>query len=459
MYRLRTRLFLAFVIVVLVAVGTISVFVTRQADAEFERYEVASERLQTTRMAQWLTGYHVRNDSWEGVRPFVEEMDALTGMAVVLVDLTGSIIADSRGVASLGFVPTSWSEYPLVIDMDGIPGEIGVLYVSPERTIQEQFRYRLQNTLWILLLAGSGLGLLAALVVSTVVAGMISAPIQMMVRAATRAGEGDFTARVNVRRRDEVGELAEAFNGMIRELDAGLRLRRNQIADTAHELRNPLTNIRGYLEALDDNVMDLSETFPVIVDEVDLLMHLVEDLQELALAESGILELDRRPENMEELVQHTVTAMRLRAKEREIAVSVNAPREVPSVYVDSRRIGQVLSNILRNALRYTPRGGTITVSVKGTEDFVSVSVCDSGPGIPSEELDRVFQRFRRLDPSRSRATGGSGLGLTIARFLVELHGGEIVAGNRPEGGSCFTFTVPVAPSELTGGGFSSLLAE
>jgi len=279
---------------------------------------------------------------------------------------------------------------------------------------------------------------------------MISAPVRQISDAAVRAGRGDFTARVHIKQRDEVGELAGAFNRMVAELDAGLRHRRNQIADTAHELRSPLTNVRGYLEALEDGVLDVSESLPVITEEVDLLMHLVEDLQELALAESGSLELDLRGEDMVELVGHAVKAMQLTARERGISVVVDAPGSVPPVRADGHRIGQVLSNILRNALYYTPRNGEVTISLTVADGFVETRVCDSGRGIPPEELDRVFERFRRLDPSRSRATGGSGLGLTIARFLVELHGGTISARIRPEGGSCFVFTVPVEPVKNSG---------
>jgi signal transduction histidine kinase len=448
MHRLRTRIFLAFLIVVLVAVGIISIFVTRRSDAEFDTYEEAVEQLQTTRMVQWLVGYYARGGSWEDVSPYVDEMDALTGMAVVLTDGEERVVTDTRGLAAGAGPPVGWSVYPLYSDPDGNPRRIGSLYVSPERTIQEEFRLRLQNTLWVLLLAASGLGVIIALVVSTVVAGMISSPIQLLAGAARRAGDGDFSARVEIRRNDEVGDLAEAFNRMIAQLDAGMRVRRNQIADAAHELRSPLTNVRGYLEALEDNVMDHEETLPVIADEVDLLMRLVDDLQELALAESGILALDRRRENVLHLVDHTVAAMRLRARERAVTVVVDAPERLPPVFVDGQRVGQVLSNILRNAFQYTPRGGTITITLTEIPDFVEISVCDTGRGIPSEELDRVFERFRRLDPSRSRETGGRGLGLTIARFLVELHGGEIAAGSGPNGGSCFSFTIPVKSPEI-----------
>ncbi len=440
MVRLRSRLFFAFGIVIFVAVGTISIFVTRFAGNEFDNYEEISERLQTTRMAQWLTGFYLVDESWEGVQPFAEEMDAITGVAVVVADGTGAIVGNSRSHEVPPFPPSLWSKHELFAGSE--EAGIGTLYLSSARTIQEQYRARLQSILWILLLGGSALGAVAALIVSTVVAAMISAPISSIARAAVKAGGGDFSQRVDIRRNDEVGELAGAFNRMVEDLDAGLRQRRNQIADTAHELRNPVTNIRGYVEALNDGVMGISESLPVLRDEIELLTRLIDDLQELALAESGILKIERRTEDLLRIVGHAISAMRPRAKEKNIAVTLEAPDDTIPVYADGDRIGQVFSNILRNALYYTPPGGTVTVSIQSVDESVTVSVCDTGSGIPPQELERIFERFRRLDPARSRSTGGSGLGLTIARLLVELHGGKIVAENRQGGGSCFSFTIP-----------------
>jgi signal transduction histidine kinase len=190
--------------------------------------------------------------------------------------------------------------------------------------------------------------------------------------------------------------------------------------------------------------MDATTAVPIVRDEVALLIRLVEDLQEVALAESGILQIRKRPERLADLVAHTTSAYQLQAAAEGIDLIVHEAPDLPSVMIDAQRISQVLSNIVGNAVHHTPRGGRIEISCSRDRGYVSVGVCDTGSGIPEDELARVFARFRRVDPSRSRATGGSGLGLTIARLLVELHGGEIHARNRPGGGSCFTFTLPAA---------------
>lgn len=440
MYRLGSRLLLAFVLVVLTAVGTVSIFVTRLADAEFEEYEAASERLQQTRMAQWLEGYFERGDTWDGVQPYTEEMDALSGVGVLIVDASGQVAANSRDLDSADTIPPNWHAIPL---KTGTGSSVGTLYMSSERTIQEQFRAKLQQSLWFVLLGGSIVAILAALGVSSAVTGMIARPIREISEVARRAGSGDFSKRVAVRSRDEVGELGQTFNKMASELEAALHQRRNQIADTAHELRSPLTNIRGYLEALEDGLMDVGSSIPIVKEEVGLLTRLVDDLQELALAESGAVTMHRKRESVKSLVERTVTSYRFMARERGVSLRSVLPEELPLVMADDQRISQVLSNLLRNAIQQSPSGETVELSAAIKGSFVEVYVSDAGQGIPDEELTRVFERFRRLDPSRSRATGGSGLGLTIARILVELHGGQIQAVSRPTGGTCVSFSLPV----------------
>lgn len=440
MYRLGTRLLVAFIAVIFTAVGTVSLFVTRRADTEFAQYEAASQHLQRTRMAQWLVGYFENGDSWTGVQPYAEEMDALSGVGVVVVDSPGHVVAHSRDLAGAGSIPANWVGVPLVT---GSGAAIGTLYVSPERTIQERFRATLQRSLWLVLLGGSLLAALVALGVSSTVTRMFVRPIRAISDVASRAGSGDFSRRVAVRGHDEVGELGTTINRMADELETALHQRRNQIADTAHELRSPLTNIRGYLEALQDGVIDVDGSVPVIAAEVALLIRLVEDLQELALVESGITTIHPVPAGVHELVERCVAAYLPMAAERGALLTTDLPEGLPSVMVDAQRIAQVVSNLVRNALQHSPVGGTVALTAVRTGAYVELAVSDAGEGMPGEELSRVFERFRRLDPSRSRATGGIGLGLTIARLLVELHGGRIHAAARPEGGTTVAFTMPV----------------
>ena len=437
---LRSRLFAAFALVTVVAVATFSVFVTRLADRRFDEYEALVERLQITRMAQWLVGIYESSGSWEEAQAYVEEMHALSGTAILVVNTHGQIVGDSRYTQVSGPPPANWTEYPL-FDGDGL--SVGTLYVSGARTIQEMFRARLQESLRLLLLIGSGIGLLVALGVSTAVAGMIASPVRQMSELVRSTAQGDFSRRMQLSRHDELGDLADAFNRMSAELDAAFQHQRNLVADTAHELRTPLTNVRGYLEALDDGVMETTEALPVVREEVGLLQRIVEDLQVVAVAESGNLSLHLRKMAVPDLLSGALSGQVRAVEAAGVSLLLELPPDLPDVTADPQRVGQVVSNILHNALRHTPAGGSITVAAAVQEDAVAFSFQDSGEGIAPEQLPRIFDRFYRVDPSRSRVTGGSGLGLTIARLLVESHGGTISAENVAGGGSRFLFTLPV----------------
>jgi signal transduction histidine kinase len=273
----------------------------------------------------------------------------------------------------------------------------------------------------------------------------ILAPIEALTAAAQRLEAGDLSQRVEITSHDEIGDLAHAFNAMADGLARLEELRRNLVGDVAHELRTPLSNIRGYLEAIQDGVV---EPGPDIVDslyeEAMLLHRLVDDLQELALAEAGQLRLERRPVALADVVDRAVGAVHPRAEAGGITLRVDVADDLPLVDVDPQRIGQVLRNLLDNALAHTPASGEIVVAASLAEHWIEVRVRDTGVGIAPEDLPYVFERFYRADRSRARATGGTGLGLAIARHWVEAHGGEIRVESAVGQGTCFTLTLPVA---------------
>jgi two-component system sensor histidine kinase BaeS len=218
------------------------------------------------------------------------------------------------------------------------------------------------------------------------------------------------------------------------------------VTDVAHELRTPLTNIRGYLEALQDGVVEPERRIiDSLYGEAMLLNHLVDDLQELSLAEAGHLKLERQPVALADVVDRAVEAVRPRAGAEEIMLQVDLPEDL-LVDVDPQRIGQVLRNLLENALTHTPPGGEIAMVGHVEGQWVEVSVRDTGSGIAAEDLPYVFERFYRADKSRSRDTGGAGLGLAIARQLVEAHGGRIWVESTKGKGSTFTFALPISIS-------------
>lgn len=302
---------------------------------------------------------------------------------------------------------------------------------------------------------------LAVLIVATgvtVLAGRrLTRPIRALTAAAGRMGSGDHTARVAIRGRDEVGQLAQAFNSMAESIQANDAQRRAMVSDIAHELRTPLANVRGYLEAAEDGVVPLDPALVTsLLEESTLLQRLIDDLQELALADAGMLRIHPEPRDAADLAQQVVAAHQTGADEAGIELRVDmgdadgdgdGPGPDAStglnVHVDPERIRQALGNLVTNAIRFTPSGGDVSVSVRRDGSSVLLAVQDDGPGISAEHLPRLFDRFYRVEGSRSRETGGSGLGLAIAKHLVEAHDGSIEVSSTEGAGSVFTIRLPV----------------
>jgi len=292
------------------------------------------------------------------------------------------------------------------------------------------------------LLAGLAAGVVA-LLLGFIVFRSITAPLNRLTRAAHAVATGDLAQRVQIRTGDEIAELGAAFNSMAANLQQGEQLRREMTADIAHELRTPLSVIQGNLEAILDGVYppDAEHIQPAL-DQTQLLARLVEDLRTLALAEAGQLSLDRQPVDVAELTRRVVASFEPRAADKRVTLSLEATPALPPVHADGQRIAQVLTNLLGNALRYTPQDGRVGVRVSAQNSSIFVAVNDSGPGILDEDLPHIFDRFYRADKSRSREGGGSGLGLAIARSIVEAHGGRIWADSKTGQGTTLTFTLP-----------------
>ncbi|NIL99089.1 MAG: hypothetical protein GTO62_18805 [Planctomycetales bacterium] len=236
---------------------------------------------------------------------------------------------------------------------------------------------------------------------------------------------------------------------MASRLEQTETLRRELIGDVAHELRTPLTAIKGSMEALIDGVLPATtKTFQQVYQEADRLQRLVHDLAELSRVEAGAYQLNKRPVSIAALVEGALARLKLQFEEKGVLLEVQLPPNLPDVRVDDDRIGQVLLNLLGNALQYTPMGGSVLISADQCDHEVRISVSDTGIGIPAEHLAHIFTRFYRVDKSRSRAGGGSGIGLTIAKHLVEAHGGRIWVESPGAGqGSTFSFTLPLSSQE------------
>jgi signal transduction histidine kinase len=324
-----------------------------------------------------------------------------------------------------------------------------ILYISPEPSAGFPSPVSLSQAISRFLLWGALLAVAIALLSTFFLSRRISAPIKALALAARRLGQGDLSERVQLKDKGEMGELAQAFNSMASDLERAEKLQRNMVADVAHELRTPLSNIKGYLEAVRDGVIKPdAETIRSLDEEAALLSRLVDDLQELSLAEAGELKLNRQPEDIGEVINKAVAAIQVQAQGKGISLTTDLPAGLPLCDIDSHRIGQVLRNLLENAIAHTGNGSSIMVTAEKQDNRVKVSVTDTGEGIPAEDLPYIFERFYRVDKSRARATGGSGLGLTIARRLVEAHGGKIEAQSEVGKGSRFSFTVPVSSPNL-----------
>ncbi len=285
---------------------------------------------------------------------------------------------------------------------------------------------------------------LLAIVLAFVFARVITGPVNVLRSSAQRIRDGDLTQRVAVNTNDEIGELAVAFNDMAEQLDANEKGRRQLLADVVHELRTPLSIIQGNLEAWRDGIVAPSpEAIGSVHDEAVVLSRLITDLRDLSLAEAGQLNLTLEEVDIVQLVTSTVASSQDRARHAGITLVERSDEPAKTAYVDPGRIRQVIRNLLDNALRHTPHGGSITiVTTTDSEGNVVVSVSDTGTGIAAADLPHVFEHFYKADQSRERSRSGSGIGLAIVKQLVEAHKGHVRAESSVGLGSTFTITLP-----------------
>jgi len=288
--------------------------------------------------------------------------------------------------------------------------------------------------------------LLAAIVVSIFTARRIIGPIRVMMKASNKIADGDYHERIPVHGVDELGALAKSFNQMAEELEQTEHRRLELIGDVAHELRTPLSSIRSTMEGLVDEVLPPDPaTFMSVQREVARLQRLVHDLEQLSKAESGQIALDPRPFMLNEPIQIAVERLLNQYQDKGVSLNIDVSARLPLVWADTGRITQVLLNLLGNALQYTPTGGQVTVRARREPDEIITEIPDTGIGITGEHFPHIFDRFYRVDKSRSRVGGGSGIGLTITKHLVEAHGGRIWAKSPGlDQGSTFFFTLPIS---------------
>jgi signal transduction histidine kinase len=463
-HKIQSRLFLAFLLIIVVAIGTTSIFASITLRNEVQQYEEDIRLIRILRTEHILERYFIDNHSWEGIQSTVEQIGSLHGQRIIITDNSNIVVGDSENqligeiynVESYGkqmilpeneFMPSimpSDMGPPIGMMPPGGMLIVGTLYIIPNES--DPFSVtNLMKAINFFLLTGGLLAIVMATVITFIIARRISQPIQALNLAVTKLGKGDFSQRVQIKDRSEIGELSNTFNKMADSLEHLENLRRQITTDVAHELRTPVSNIRGQLEAIQDKLLKPDpKSIGSLHEETMLLSRLIDDLQDLTLVESGKLNMIKQPEDVKAIIFQAFDVMQSRAQSSGLSIKMDVPEELPLCMIDQHRISQVLKNLIANAIIHTPKGGTITVSARKLDNWIEISVTDTGHGISQEDLPNIFERFYRADKSRTRETGGTGLGLTITRRLVEAHGGEINVDSEPGKGSRFYFTIPVS---------------
>jgi len=342
------------------------------------------------------------------------------------------------GAVTLGFVAAAVGPAIFRDHLHRASTQVGA---DAARHVEEAYASASAISLGVALLAA----LVAALAVSAYVARRVAHPVGQLAAAAADVADGHYETRVGVPGTGrEFATVALAFNTMAARLDEVEATRRRLLADLGHELRTPLATIEAYVDAAEDGVSVADEdTWAVLRTQTNRLRRLAEDIAAVSLAEEHQLDLHPRRLAAEDLVGAAVAAAQPRYAAKGVRLQERVGGGVGDVEVDPERMGQVLSNLLDNALRHTATGGTVTVSVHRNATGVRFTVADTGEGIPTEHLPHVFERFYRADPARDRDRGGSGIGLAIARAIVIDHGGQITAASAgPRTGATFTVTLP-----------------
>lgn len=463
MNRLWIRLTLAFTLVTIVTLGIVAVLINLRASEAFRLYLSYSEPSRYQPLVEMLGSYYVSVGSWEGVSELLDRaVDSPTSMMtsrpgffpggqearpqVVLADARGVVLYDRVQQRTGRKLTPDEAAAAVTIQINGeVVGKL-VVAVPVRQDLVGPLEQRFFDRVREMLLAGAVIAGVLGTLLGVVVSRTLSAPLQRLSVAVRAVANRDFGSRVEVGGSREVAEVSQAFNEMAAALDEGEQLRRNLMADVAHELRTPLSVVQGNLQAILDDVYPLEKgEIGRLYDETRLISRLVEDLRQLALADAGKLQLNIQPVDLGKLIRATSDQLSAVAEAQRVTLAVNVPTDLPLILADSDRVVQVLHNLLANAFRYTREGGSINVTASAAGDDIEVTVADTGKGIAPEDLKHIFDRFWKADRARARDEhwpGGTGLGLSIAQSLLKTQGGRIWAESTVGEGSRFHFTLP-----------------
>lgn len=456
---------LAFSAVILVVVITVAALAGYSTETEFRRYAVASNQ-RTQRLKDSLVAYYEQQGEWAGLQQVFASLVEFPGgygrqegaagqgsaaaqgggdMVYTVADVDRWIQATTEGELQ-GQLSGAEIDAALPLFLkDTLVGYLALDVSGGANTgLDEHANAFLTQLRWALAI-GSGVAFVVGLVIAGLLTRSIVLPVQTLTRTAETLSQGRFDVRAEIGGVDEIARLATTFNAMAANLERAEQARQSQTADVAHELRNPLAVLQSSLEALADGIYAPTlENIGPALDQVQLLNRLVDDLRTLALADSGRLSLELQPVDVNVLVARVAEGYRDGFRANDVALTLDLADSLPVTMVDYARLSQVVNNVLTNAIRYVPAGCNVWVESFPEDEGVTVRVIDNGSGVREDQLAYLFDRFWRGDPSRSRHTGGGGLGLAIAYQVLEAHSGRIWAEMTEGGGLTVSFWLPAA---------------
>ena len=451
MRSLTWKLIVSFLIVGLAGILLAAALTRWATTTDFDQFVLTQAR---DRFISEATGYYELRSTWEGFSDYLNrrqppQLPANTNNPnpnrpsprFALVDVNGFVIFPAGPLRPGDRIPPEELKQSIPIIVNG--QEVGFVLNSNSPLTRdvnsERFLAQANRNLFIAALGGGAL----ALILAILLARTLTQPLRELTVAIRAMSQGSLQQHVTVRSQDELGELATSFNQLSADLHRANQARQQMTADIAHDLRTPLSIIIGYLEALHSGVLDSSPArIEAMYTEARHLQHLVEDLRTLSLADAGTLTLHRQSLSPQALLERAANTYQLSAQQKNIDLQVQVDANIPDLQIDPERMAQVLGNLLSNALRYTPTGGRITLTAKRSAGPVQLQIQDTGVGIAPEARPHIFDRLYRGDAARTEATGESGLGLAIAKSIVEAHGGTIVVDSEVGRGTTFTITLP-----------------
>ena len=427
--KLTTKLILAFLLVSIISSGIIVLFTRVATNREFEKF--ISDKYKSE-LVEELGRYYQQNQTWNGVEKDFKQFgrdsnnhDYNRPLFFSIAEPNGKIVVAGTDRKLGEILSAEELSHCSPIQVEDKTVGVLLLAMSPDRNpMEDEFLRRLNGSIFL-----SAIGtIIVALFLGILLSRSITRPIRELTKATHAMADGNLNQNVNVRSRDEIGELAESFNKMSSDLSRSFNLRKQMTADIAHELRTPLSLIIGHAEGVHDGVLEPNhENFEIIREEAERLEHLVNDLRTLSLADAGELSVDFQPVNINDLMNDVYTHYISPFNQKRITLNLTSAPVILKANLDPSRFTQVLNNILDNALRYTPSNGAVDMETKQVEGKIQISIQDNGEGVTPEEAAHLFDRFYRADEARNRNDGGSGLGLAIAKSIVEMHGGKIWA--------------------------------